>query len=156
MSTCYFAPLITAEPVLRLSSRPCRRDEQMVRRRVESTIGFILKTFNGSWGFIPATLTVVGIDWLWATSDRWRRRPQAAEVHRGWTWSARTGLGCRAGSGGRCARPLRGCSCSCSIHSMIADPKHALAHFLPSWTFAHTLDTSNVDTMRTRDVVAMD
>lgn len=67
-------------------------------------IGFILKTFAGSGGFIPSALTVLGIDRLWATSDRWRRRPQAAEVHRGRTWSGRTGLGCRAGSGGRCAR----------------------------------------------------
>lgn len=72
-----------------------------------------------------------------------------------------TGLGCRASSGGRCARSVRRgssrccCCCCCWTHTMIPHPKHASADFpiLSLCTYAGHL---NVDAGRTRDVVAMD
>lgn len=36
---------------------------------------FISKVFTGGVVIILPNLTVANTEWLWATSDRWRRRP---------------------------------------------------------------------------------
>ena len=109
---------------------------------------FILKIGGGSLVFIHPYLTVEGFDWLWATSDRWRRRPQAAELHRGRTWSGRTGLGCRTLLCALGARTLL--QLLDPQHDRLQHPKHGLADF-PILSSPRThAGRLNVDAGRTR------
>lgn len=106
-------------------------------------------------GLHPLLLSSVG-QRRWASSDRWRRRPQAAEVHRGWTWSCRWA--------GLRAEP----AAVDAVHAPCVDPRPAtgiiesphmqnmrwLIWIIPN---LHTLAGHlNVDAERASDAVAME